>query len=153
MAGLVLAGTTQKHRIERLVLPLRDAFAALFFFHFGLIIDPGEIGAIIVPASAAVVMSLVLALVAAVGRGANQQPRPARRGQHRLLRRSLAASSRSSSSRSQPRPDLMNGSHRSSPSMCLLSRSQAHCSPPDLHGCRSSFLHELFPNTQLVAGH
>ena len=67
MAGLVLAGTAAKHRIERLVLPLRDAFAALFFFHFGLIIDPSEIGQIIGPAAAAVVMSLSLACVAAVG--------------------------------------------------------------------------------------
>ena len=52
---------------QRLVLPLRDAFAALFFFHFGLVIDPGEIGQIIGPAAAAVVMSLTLACVAAVG--------------------------------------------------------------------------------------
>ena len=52
MAGLVLAGTAAKHRIERLVLPLRDTFAALFFFHFGLVIDPGDIGQIIGPAAA-----------------------------------------------------------------------------------------------------
>ena len=67
MAGLVLAGTAAKKRIEKLVLPLRDAFAALFFFHFGLLIDPGAIGTVIFPALAAVVTSLLLALVAAVG--------------------------------------------------------------------------------------
>lgn len=67
MAGLVLAGTAAKKRIEKLVLPLRDAFAALFFFHFGLLIDPGAISTVIVPALAAVVTSLLLALVAAVG--------------------------------------------------------------------------------------
>ena len=31
-------------RIEQLVLPLRDAFAAIFFFAFGLTIDPGDVG-------------------------------------------------------------------------------------------------------------
>lgn len=67
MAGLVLAGTAARHRIERLVLPLRDAFAALFFFHFGMIIDPGEIGGVIVPVVVAVVMSLALACIAAIG--------------------------------------------------------------------------------------
>lgn len=67
MAGLVLSGTAARKRIERLVLPLRDAFAALFFFHFGLIIDPGEIGAVVLPAAAAVTTSLVLALLAAFG--------------------------------------------------------------------------------------
>jgi CPA2 family monovalent cation:H+ antiporter-2 len=67
MAGLVLSGTAVRKRVERLVLPLRDAFGALFFFHFGLIIDPGEIGQVALPAFAAVCTSLVLALVAAVG--------------------------------------------------------------------------------------
>ncbi|HRA82752.1 MAG: cation:proton antiporter [Ilumatobacteraceae bacterium] len=67
MAGLVLSGTIAKQRIERLVLPLRDAFGALFFFHFGLVIDPGEIGKVAVPALAAVCMSLLLAIVAAIG--------------------------------------------------------------------------------------
>jgi monovalent cation:H+ antiporter-2, CPA2 family len=67
MAGLVVAGTTVARRVERLVLPLRDAFAAVFFFAFGLSIDPSDIGPIIVPALLAVAMSLVLAVVAAVG--------------------------------------------------------------------------------------
>ena len=67
MAGLVLAGTAAARRIERLVMPLRDAFAAIFFFAFGLSIDPGDIGTVIVPAVLAIVMSLVLAVVAAIG--------------------------------------------------------------------------------------
>ena len=67
MAGLVLAGTAAARRIERLVLPLRDAFAAIFFFAFGLSIDPGDIGTVIVPAVAAILTSLVLAVVAAIG--------------------------------------------------------------------------------------
>ncbi|HKY15031.1 MAG TPA: cation:proton antiporter [Microthrixaceae bacterium] len=67
MAGLVLAGTVAAKRIERLVLPLRDAFAALFFFAFGLSIDPTDIGGVVAPAAVAIVMSLFLALVAAIG--------------------------------------------------------------------------------------
>ena len=67
MAGLVLAGTAARHRIERMVLPLRDAFGALFFFGFGLSIDPGDMRSVIGPASLAVVTSLALAVLAAVG--------------------------------------------------------------------------------------
>lgn len=67
MAGLVLAGTVAARRIERLVLPLRDAFAAVFFFAFGLTIDIGDIGGVLGPAVAAIATSLVLAVVAAVG--------------------------------------------------------------------------------------
>ena len=67
MAGLVLSTTAAKPRIERLVMPLRDAFGALFFYHFGLLIDPGDLGSVATPALIAVVVSLVLALVAAVG--------------------------------------------------------------------------------------
>jgi CPA2 family monovalent cation:H+ antiporter-2 len=67
MAGLVLSGTVVARRIERLVLPLRDAFAALFFFAFGLAIQPGDLGTVVVPAAVAIAVSLVLAVVAGVG--------------------------------------------------------------------------------------
>ena len=67
MAGLVLSGTMVRRRIERLVLPLRNAFAALFFFHFGLVIDPGDLRSVIAPAAIAVVLSVLLALLAAIG--------------------------------------------------------------------------------------
>jgi CPA2 family monovalent cation:H+ antiporter-2 len=66
MAGLVLAGTAAAARIERLVRPLRDAFAALFFFAFGLSIDPGAIGTVIVPALLAIAMTLALTMTAAI---------------------------------------------------------------------------------------
>ena len=66
MAGLILARTPSARRIERFVLPLRDAFGALFFFAFGLSIDPAGISEIVVPAVAAILMSLVLALVTGV---------------------------------------------------------------------------------------
>jgi CPA2 family monovalent cation:H+ antiporter-2 len=67
MAGLVLAGTASARRIQRLVLPLRDAFAALFFFAFGLSIDVNDFDVVLVPASVAVMMSIVLALIAGIG--------------------------------------------------------------------------------------
>lgn len=67
MAGLVLAGTAVAHRIERQVRPLRDAFAALFFFTFGLTIDVGRVGDVVVPVVAAIAVTLVLALAAAIG--------------------------------------------------------------------------------------
>jgi CPA2 family monovalent cation:H+ antiporter-2 len=66
MAGVLLAGTAAARRIEHLVTPLRDAFAAIFFFAFGLSIDPGDIGRVTGPALAAIGVSLVLALVAGV---------------------------------------------------------------------------------------
>jgi CPA2 family monovalent cation:H+ antiporter-2 len=64
MIGLVLAETVVAHRVERLVLPLRDAFAAVFFFAFGLTIDPSDAGDVAVPVVIAVVLSLVLNVVA-----------------------------------------------------------------------------------------
>ncbi len=64
MAGLIVAETAVAERVERLVLPLRDAFAALFFFAFGLTIDPGDIAEVAVPVAAAVALSLVLNIVA-----------------------------------------------------------------------------------------
>jgi CPA2 family monovalent cation:H+ antiporter-2 len=66
MAGLILAESSVHVRIERLVRPLRDAFAAVFFFAFGLTIDPGEIAPVAVPVLAAVVMSIVLNMSAGV---------------------------------------------------------------------------------------
>ena len=39
----VVAGTSVAHRVERLVLPLRDLFAAMFLFAFGLSVDPGAL--------------------------------------------------------------------------------------------------------------
>jgi CPA2 family monovalent cation:H+ antiporter-2 len=64
--GLVLAETSVADRVERLVLPLRDAFAAAFFFAFGLSIDPGDAGTVIGPVMAAVGLTLLLNLVSGV---------------------------------------------------------------------------------------
>ena len=46
LAGMVVAGTGIGPRVERLLVPLRDVFAAIFFFWFGLTIAPSDMGAI-----------------------------------------------------------------------------------------------------------
>jgi monovalent cation:H+ antiporter-2, CPA2 family len=66
MVGLVMAESPVSERIERLVLPLRDAFAAAFFFAFGLTIDPSDAGEVAVPVAIAVVVSIVLNLTAGI---------------------------------------------------------------------------------------
>lgn len=69
MIGLVVSRTVLKERIERLVLPLRDAFAAVFFIVFGLSIDLGALGGVIVPVAVAALATLVLNLTAGVVTG------------------------------------------------------------------------------------
>lgn len=64
MVGLILAGTPSAPRIRELVHPLRDAFAAIFFFAFGLAIDPGDIASVAVPVVAAVALTTVMNVVA-----------------------------------------------------------------------------------------
>jgi monovalent cation:H+ antiporter-2, CPA2 family len=64
MVGMILAETPSRERIERLVLPLRDAFAAVFFFTFGLTIDPGDIGGVAGPVAIAVALTIALNLIA-----------------------------------------------------------------------------------------
>jgi monovalent cation:H+ antiporter-2, CPA2 family len=59
MVGLIIAETRAKHRVEELVLPIRDAFAALFFFWFGLTIDPAGMAEVAVPVLIAVVLALI----------------------------------------------------------------------------------------------
>lgn len=64
MVGLIIAETAVAPRVERLVLPLRDAFAAIFFFAFGLTIDPGDVASVAGPVAVAVALSAVLNLSA-----------------------------------------------------------------------------------------
>jgi CPA2 family monovalent cation:H+ antiporter-2 len=64
MAGMILAESPTRERMERLVLPLRDAFAALFFFAFGLTIDPGDVASVAGPVAIAVAVTLVLNVTA-----------------------------------------------------------------------------------------
>jgi CPA2 family monovalent cation:H+ antiporter-2 len=64
MVGLILAESSVRGRIERLVIPLRDTFAAVFFFAFGLTIDPGDVAEVAGPVAIAVALSVILNLAA-----------------------------------------------------------------------------------------
>jgi CPA2 family monovalent cation:H+ antiporter-2 len=59
LVGLVLAETEHQTRIEHLIRPLRDVFGAVFFFHFGLTIDPYALWGAVGPALGAVGLTLV----------------------------------------------------------------------------------------------
>ncbi len=59
LIGLVLAETEHQKRIEHLVIPFRDFFGALFFFSFGLSIDPFTLGGALWPALGAVALTLI----------------------------------------------------------------------------------------------
>lgn len=66
MIGLILGATAKASRLRDLTHPLRDAFGAIFFFHFGLTIEPGAVLAVAPQAGLAVVMTMVLTLTAGV---------------------------------------------------------------------------------------
>ncbi|HEY8449748.1 MAG TPA: cation:proton antiporter, partial [Bacillota bacterium] len=77
LLGLVLADTDHRQRIEHLILPFRDFFGAVFFFGFGLGLDPTHLGGAVGPVLAAVVLTLVGNMVAGMlaGRAAGLSPR------------------------------------------------------------------------------
>ncbi|WP_406317994.1 cation:proton antiporter [Streptosporangium sp. NBC_01639] len=64
MVGLILSSTRAAPRIRQLVHPLRDAFAALFFFAFGLSIEPGDMLSVAWPIVIAVAITVLLNVVA-----------------------------------------------------------------------------------------
>jgi len=59
LLGLVLAETEHSERIEHLIVPFRDFFGALFFFGFGLTIDPFALGGAVWPALGAALLTLI----------------------------------------------------------------------------------------------
>lgn len=59
LIGLVLAETEHMKRIEHLVLPFRDFFGAIFFFSFGLTINPLELLDAVWLSLGAVVITLI----------------------------------------------------------------------------------------------
>ncbi len=59
LLGLILAETEHSERIEHVILPFRDFFGALFFFGFGLTIDPFALSGAVWPALGAVLLTLV----------------------------------------------------------------------------------------------
>jgi CPA2 family monovalent cation:H+ antiporter-2 len=64
LLGLVLGETEHGERIERLVVPFRDFFGAIFFFSFGLTVDPFSLGGAVWLAIGAAILSLVGVVVA-----------------------------------------------------------------------------------------
>lgn len=58
LVGLVLSETEHSQRIEHLIVPFRDFFGALFFFGFGLTIDPFALGGAVWLALGAVVITV-----------------------------------------------------------------------------------------------
>ncbi|RFU84865.1 cation/H(+) antiporter [Streptomyces triticagri] len=64
MVGLMLGSTSSGERIMKLVHPLRDAFGAIFFFAFGLSIDPGDLPVVLWPVLAAVALTLLMNVLA-----------------------------------------------------------------------------------------
>ncbi|MFB6366168.1 cation:proton antiporter [Paenibacillus elgii] len=77
LVGLVLAETEHRHRIEKLILPFRDFFGALFFFSFGLTIDPLTLGGAVWLSLGAVLLTLAGNYVAGMlaGRSAGLSPK------------------------------------------------------------------------------
>jgi CPA2 family monovalent cation:H+ antiporter-2 len=73
LIGLVLAETEHSDRIEHLIVSFRDFFGALFFFSFGLSIDPFALGGAVWPVLGAVGLTLVGNIVSGLwaGRKAN----------------------------------------------------------------------------------
>lgn len=59
LLGLIFAETEHVQRIEHLVIPFRDFFGAIFFFGFGLSIDPFALGGAVWLALGAVLLTLI----------------------------------------------------------------------------------------------
>jgi CPA2 family monovalent cation:H+ antiporter-2 len=64
LLGLILGETEHSGRLEKLVIPFRDFFGAIFFFGFGLTVDPFALGGAVWLAIGAAVLSLLGVLVA-----------------------------------------------------------------------------------------
>jgi CPA2 family monovalent cation:H+ antiporter-2 len=76
LLGLILGETEHSERMERLVVPFRDFFGAVFFFSFGLSIDPFILSGAAWLAVGAAILSLAGAVTAGfiVGRRSNLSP-------------------------------------------------------------------------------
>ncbi|WP_334076154.1 cation:proton antiporter [Paenibacillus sp. A14] len=77
LLGLVLAETEHVKRIEKFVIPFRDFFGAVFFFSFGLSIDPLQLGGAVWYSLAAVILTLIGNITAGMiaGRKAGLSPK------------------------------------------------------------------------------
>ncbi|WP_328581977.1 cation:proton antiporter [Streptomyces sp. NBC_00370] len=101
MVGLMLGSTTSGERIRKLVHPLRDAFGAIFFFGFGLSINPGDLPSVLWPVLAAVGVTLAMNVFAGLaaarvyrfgaGQAANISTTLLARGEFALILATMAA--------------------------------------------------------------
>jgi CPA2 family monovalent cation:H+ antiporter-2 len=66
LAGMVVAGTGGGPQVERMIVPLRDTFAAIFFFWFGMTIAPSDMRSIAVPVVVAVIVTLTFNVIAGI---------------------------------------------------------------------------------------
>lgn len=64
LLGLIFGETEHSERMERLVVPFRDFFGAVFFFSFGLSIDPFTLGGAAWLAIGAALLSLIGVVIA-----------------------------------------------------------------------------------------
>jgi len=64
LLGLILGETEHTERMERLIVPFRDLFGAVFFFSFGLSIDPFSLGGAAWLGVGAALLSLVGVVIA-----------------------------------------------------------------------------------------
>lgn len=58
LLGLILGETEHSERLERLVVPFRDFFGGIFFFSFGLTVDPFSLGGAVWLAIGAALLSV-----------------------------------------------------------------------------------------------
>ncbi len=66
LAGMVVAGAGMTTQVARMIVPLRDVFAAIFFFWFGLTIAPSAMGDIALPVALAVAVTLTFNVIAGI---------------------------------------------------------------------------------------
>ncbi len=59
LLGLILGETEHSSRLEKLVVPFRDFFGAIFFFGFGLTVDPFGLGGAVWLSIGAALLSLI----------------------------------------------------------------------------------------------
>jgi CPA2 family monovalent cation:H+ antiporter-2 len=76
LLGLILGETEHSERMEHLIVPFRDFFGAVFFFSFGLSIDPFSLGGAAWLAVGAALLSIICVVIAGtmVGRRAKMSP-------------------------------------------------------------------------------
>ena len=64
LLGLILGETEHSARLEKLVVPFRDFFGAIFFFGFGLTVDPFALGGAVWLSLGAALLSLIGVIIA-----------------------------------------------------------------------------------------